>query len=178
MNNLINERFIRLSKSLNIKQFDCEDEDLNDFFINDSLTFSDKLLAVTYVIENDTETVAFFSIFNDKVSSRDVKGQTQWESWKSEIFSPSKNLRGYPAVKIGRLGVHCKRQGKGYGKLIIYYLIDSFINNNKTGCRFITVDAYRKSLNFYLKTGFKYLTEKDTGQDTRLMYLDLFPFLN
>jgi hypothetical protein len=41
------------------------------------------------------------------------------------------------------------------------------------GCRFITVDAYRSSLDFYEKNRFKYLTTKDKDEDTRAIYFDL-----
>lgn len=59
-------------------------------------------------------------------------------------------------------------------------------DNNKTGCRFLVVDAYNKQnvLSFYERNGFKYLyateaDEKDATQvdfgelQTRLMFLDL-----
>ena len=50
-----------------------------------------------------------------------------------------------------------------------------FIDNNRTGCKFITVDAYAQSLDFYVKNGFNFLTDQDIGKDTRLMYFDLSP---
>jgi hypothetical protein len=53
-----------------------------------------------------------------------------------------------------------------------------FIENYKTGCRFITVDAYSKSLGFYLKNGFIFMTSKDEDKDTRLMYFDLSSLQN
>jgi hypothetical protein len=52
-------------------------------------------------------------------------------------------------------------------------LKDLFVTNNRTGCRFITVDAYKDSLKFYEKNGFKYLTTTDINADTRLMFFDL-----
>lgn len=46
---------------------------------------------------------------------------------------------------------------------------------NKTGCRFITIDAYNKNnvLSFYQRNDFKFLTEKDKNETTRTMYYDL-----
>jgi hypothetical protein len=41
------------------------------------------------------------------------------------------------------------------------------------GCRFIIVDAYKNALPFYKKNRFKYLTENDKDDATRIMYLDL-----
>ena len=80
------ERLIRLSPNLTLKGFDCEDDDLNEFFLRDSKNFSQKLLAATYILENNDETIAFFSIFNDKISAHEIKGQSGWELWKSEVF--------------------------------------------------------------------------------------------
>jgi len=53
-------------------------------------------------------------------------------------------------------------------KPIAYFIID-----NKTGCRFITVDAYRNAIPFYEKNGFLPLQVKDEGEHTRLMFFDL-----
>ena len=82
-------------------------------------------------------------------------------------------MPSYPAVKLGRLGVSNEYKGQGVGRIIIDFLKIHFVTNNKTGCRFITVDAYDKSLQFYEKQGFSYLTDSDIGKDTRQMYYDL-----
>ncbi|MBS1519569.1 MAG: GNAT family N-acetyltransferase [Bacteroidetes bacterium] len=170
------ERLIRLTPDLQIKPFDCDDDDLNDFFLNSSKKYLNDLLAVTYIIENDEHTIAFFSILNDKVSAHELKSNSAWDVFKSENFPPGKQLRSYPAVKIGRLGVNKGYKSKGYGRSIISFMIDSFLSSNKTGCRFITVDAYQESLSFYSKCNFIFMTTKDEGKDTRLMYLDLLPY--
>ena len=54
------------------KHFDCGDEDLNDFFLNDSKSYSRQLLAVTYALESKDETVAFFSVLNDSIRKGDT----------------------------------------------------------------------------------------------------------
>jgi predicted GNAT family N-acyltransferase len=169
------ERLIRLSPEHEIKDFDCEDPDLNDFLLTASKKFSSQLLAVTYLLENDQETIAFFSILNDKISIKEVIHPNTWKIFKA-LLPSEKSLKSYPAVKIGRLAVNKNHKGKDVGTSIISFLIDSFLTNNKTGCRFIIVDAYQQSLGFYEKNGFQYLTEKDKGKDTRLMYLDLHPY--
>jgi len=76
-------------------------------------------------------------------------------------------------VTLGRLGVSNAVKGTGIGTMILDYIKELFITNNRTGCRYITVDAYGASLSFYEKNGFTYLTTKDKGSDTRLMYFDL-----
>ena len=49
----------------------------------------------------------------------------------------------------------------------------SYRDDNKAGCRFITVDAYAGALDFYYKQGFVPLSKADEGSDTRLLYFDL-----
>lgn len=48
-----------------------------------------------------------------------------------------------------------------------------FLVDNKTGCRFITVDAYAEAVPFYVKNGFVPLNEDDINERTRLLYFDL-----
>ena len=48
-----------------------------------------------------------------------------------------------------------------------------FVVDNKTGCRFLTVDAYADAVPFYLKNVFVPLNEDDKDDDTRLLYFDL-----
>jgi GNAT superfamily N-acetyltransferase len=131
------------------------------------------LLAVTYVIENDEDTIAFFSLSNDKIA-QDTDNKATWRRLKKK-FPRAKHRSDYPAVKIGRLGVSGKYSNQGIGTEILDFIKNMFITNNRTGCCFITVDAYRQSEGFYQKNGFKRLNpnEKLKGDDTILMYYSL-----
>jgi GNAT superfamily N-acetyltransferase len=166
-------KLIRLSVDYQIKPFDCGDSDLNEFLQNDSKKYLQELLAVTYLIENDKDTIAFFSLFNDKISIIDTDSKNQWRKLFRDNMPQGKRFSSYPAMKIGRLGVSNDFKGQGWGTIILDYLKELFISNNRTGCRYITVDAYRESLRFYERNEFSYLTSKDIDSDTRLMYFDL-----
>ena len=48
-----------------------------------------------------------------------------------------------------------------------------FTADNKTGCRFITVDAYAAAIPFYLRNGFVPLNDEDATDPTRVLYFDL-----
>ncbi|MBQ0023044.1 MAG: hypothetical protein KBT29_07390 [Prevotellaceae bacterium] len=50
---------------------------------------------------------------------------------------------------------------------------DEDLNDNKAGCRFITVDAYASAIPFYLNYGFSPLSKQDEDSETRLLYFDL-----
>jgi GNAT superfamily N-acetyltransferase len=168
-----NFKLIRLTPDHIIKPFDCGDSDLNEFLLLYSHIFSKELFAVTYIIENDLKTVAFFSVLNDKISSENFVSKRKFQLTLRDHFPENKRFRSYPAVKIGRLGVDSEFQKCGLGTEILDYIKMLFVNNNRTGCRFITVDAYKQSLRFYEWNDFIYLDEKDKNDDTRLMYFDL-----
>lgn len=59
------------------------------------------------------------------------------------------------------------------GSFLLDFIKTLFVINNKTGCRFITVDAYKAAVPFYEKNGFLPLTSKDNNEHTKLMYYDL-----
>ncbi len=166
---------IRVSNAHVIKPFDCGDTDLNDFLLNNSIDQYKQLLNVTYFIEDNTsnKTIAFFSLLNDKIGLSESKSKNFWNKQIGKNIPHVKRRSSYPAMKIGRLGIDKDYQSKGWGTKILDYLKILFITNNRTGCRFITVDAYSQSLNFYQKNGFDFLTDKDKDSDTRLMYFDL-----
>lgn len=84
----------------------------------------------------------------------------------------------YPAVKIGRLGVRCEIQRSGVGRSLLNLLKVFFLTDNRTGCRFVTVDAYNDTptTSFYQSNGFDFLVEDDSDSDTRAMYFDLRRF--
>jgi ribosomal protein S18 acetylase RimI-like enzyme len=81
----------------------------------------------------------------------------------------------YPAVKIGRLGVLKKYQCQDIGTSLVNMTKDMFLTNNRTGCRFLTVDATNKEpvIKFYKKNGFDFLWEEDRDKATRIMFFDL-----
>ena len=49
----------------------------------------------------------------------------------------------------------------------------SNVLENKTDCRFLTVDVYAAAVSFYDKNGFIPLNSEDVDSATRLLYFDL-----
>lgn len=175
-----NSRLIRLDLNHVIKPFKCEDDDLNDFLFNDAKNYLKELLAVTNIIETDTETIAFFSLLNDKVTYSDNLAKSKWTRTVAKLLPHNKRgYKSFPAMKIGRLAVNEKYKRYGLGTQLIDYLKMLFVDNNRTGCRFITVDAYIKSAEFYKKNGFQILpTDGQNSEHTVLMYFDLITVAN
>lgn len=144
---------VRLGPNEERPNFSCEDEDLNEFFHKDSQDGSRQLISVTYAVQQNGTTVAFFSLSNDAIR-RDAIPKNK----KRKILKPILRGKRYPtlpAVKIGRLAVADGLTGSGLGSDILSYIKASFTRGNKTGCRFIIVDAYTKpeTLRFYTKNG-------------------------
>lgn len=170
---------IRLTAEHNILPFDCGDSDINDFLINDAKAYQEKLLAVTYLVESAGNTVLYFCLSNDKITSIET-GNGFWRKVKS-LFPHGKHRKDYPAVKIGRLGVNQKFQhtGDSWGSMILSYIKHWMVTNNKTGCRFITVDAYKNAVPFYEKNGFLFMGNNERQRylsgkyNTIAMYFDL-----
>lgn len=167
--------FFRLTASHTIKNFDCEDDDidLKEFLVEDSLLYLKQLLAVTYIIEDSENTIAYFSVANDKISITEAASNTFWKKQVSQKLNFQKRgFKNFPAVKIGRLAVNKNYQRRGLGTDIINWVKESFITNNKTGCLFIIVDAINrpKTITFYKKCGFNFLNPIDAPDKTRLMY--------
>ena len=50
-----------------------------------------------------------------------------------------------------------------------------YVEENRAGCTFITVDALKEAVPFYLKNGFKFLkkSEENDGKETSLLYFNL-----
>jgi hypothetical protein len=173
---------IKVTSKTVFKQFDCGDEDLNDFLLTKAKPYTDQLLATTYIIENDERILAFFSIFNDSLRAEDAEFESK-NAFKKLIANlvphGKRHLKYFPALKIGRLAV-CRDNHKiKLGTLIVDYITDLAINSNGLcACKFITVDAYAASLGFYEKKGFSYLFPGDEGDDTRQMHYDLTPLYN
>lgn len=173
--------FIRLTDDYVIKEFDCGDSDLNEFLFQNAKPHQNQLLAVTYILESPTgEIILYVSLLNDKIGLEDFS-KTQYLERIQKLFSwgtSKRNYKSHPAFKIGRFAVDFKFQSLGYGKVMLDYLKEWFITNNRTGCRFITIDAYNnnRSIAFYENNEFVFFNANDEGLDTRQMYFDLLPW--
>lgn len=163
---------IRLTSDYNLKRFDCGDDDLNGFLLDDAKNFLEKRIAKTFIIEDEGRIVAYFCLLNDKISRQEVTNN-QWKKIK-DSFPDGKRFRSYPAVKIGRFAVSSDYRGQRIGTDIMTMIKVSLNQDeNYSAFRFITVDAYLSAIPFYRKNGFVELTEKEENHHTKLMYFDM-----
>ncbi|MEZ3589441.1 MAG: GNAT family N-acetyltransferase [Muribaculaceae bacterium] len=162
-----------------IPSFDCSDEDLNDFLLNEASLYRNALLSVTYVVESKTTgiVIAYFSLSNDKISISDFEDKTEFNRFRRHKFVNEKRLRSYPAIKIGRLAISKSVQHQSIGTYLLEFIEDYFVVDNKSGCRFVTVDAYADAIPFYIKNNYRFLNNDDEDKRTRVMYFDLASLL-
>lgn len=169
--------------------FKCGDNDIDEFFTNDCFGFTKQLLGKTYCYrlnEDPSKVVCAFTLANAGIRVSDLPNARRK---KIEAGIPhSKALKDYPAVLVARLGVSSEFRSKHIGSDVLEFIKIWFIEPlNKTGCRFVIVDAYNtpSTMAFYEQNGFTTVfgTEQqekdyrhlssDASLNTRLMFYDL-----
>ena len=105
--------------------------------------------------ENPTKIVCALTISNDSIRIYDLPRSRR--DYMRSLTRHEKILRRYPGVLLGRLGVDINFMRMGIGSEAIDFLKGWFLSSgNKTGCRFIIVDAVNDSgvISFYQKMVF------------------------
>lgn len=171
--------------------FSCDDEDLDEFFAKDCIVNQKRLLGKNYlfVLKKSPNTiVSAFSLSNDSIRLTNRITDEYKELFLDDTDLRDKTLKRFPAVLIGRLGTNKEFARRGYGTAIMDFIKVLFRTNNRTGCRFIIVDALNRTetLHYYKKNGFRYLIDDEQLEakymgigvnrlplNTRLMYFDL-----
>jgi len=178
---------IVLSEEHIITDFDCGDEDLNDFFNHDALQYKRQMLSGTYFFRHkgNGKTVCAFSFSANGIKTADLPGSRRKKV--KEYIPREKSLKSYPAMLIGRLGVATEFSGQGIGSQLMNIIRDICIIQFHDVVRFLLVDAYNKPavIQFYQKNDFVPVfsteeQEKDTYQQplsetllTRYMFFDM-----
>lgn len=169
--------------------FSCGNGDLDAFFVNDAVRYGQQLMGKTYAFVDTLSlkdivcafTVSNASIFTNYLPNARKKSIGRNLPWEKRDLI-------YPAVLIGRLGVNSAYKKRHVGSELLDYIKQWFIDpDNKTGCRYLIVDAYNQPvpLSFYEANGFRYMFSSErqeceyrnidstTKLHTRMMYFDL-----
>lgn len=148
--------------------FVCGDDDMDEFFAKDALTYTHYKMGKSYCfrLKDDPQNiVACFTISNDSIRIYDLPSSRRNAMWG--ITHREKMLTRYPGVLVGRLAVATKFSNKGIGSEVLDFIKMWFLDDaNKTGCRFAIVDAKNEPniLRFYEKNNFKTLFPREIDE--------------
>ena len=179
-------RLVPLTPDYPLVAFDCGDDDLNKFLLDDAKPAQELRIANTFIVEaDDGRIAAYFCLLNDKISKSEVIG-SRWKKIRSS-FPRDKQFSSYPSVKIGRFAVSLDFRGENLGTDTMKKLKLLLASEQpRSAYHYLTVDAYLSAVPFYEKGGtcdvdnivggyhgFLHLTKKDEDEHTRLMYFDM-----
>ena len=176
------------------KGFTCKDEDITEFFTQDYADYAYQLLGKSYCfVKPDTsEIVCAFTGANSSVKVDSLP--LNLRNKLNRKIPNAKRRPQYPAVLVGQLAVSDLFSGHHVGDELLDFIKSWFIDPlNKTGCRYVIVDAvnHPKVFEYYQRNGFKFLFSSDKEEwtflhnkglepatpvepmKTRLMYFDL-----
>lgn len=176
------------------KGFTCKNEDITEFFTQDYADYAYQLLGKSYCfVKPDTsEIVCAFTVANSSVKVDSLPSNLR--NKLNRKIPNAKRRPQYPAVLVGQLAVSDLFSGHHVGDELLDFIKSWFIDPlNKTGCRYVIVDAvnHPKVFEYYQRNGFKFLFSSDEEEwtflqnkgiepttpiepmKTRLMYFDL-----
>jgi GNAT superfamily N-acetyltransferase len=184
--------FIDLSDDQPIVDFDCGDEDLNDFFNNEAIKYQHQMLAKTCFFRHRVtgRVVGAFSYSASSIKMSDLPGSRRKKV--TEYVPREKSLRAYPAILIGRLGITFGFSGQGLGSQLMGFIKSYCFAGFSDFVRFLLLDAYNKPevLSFYQKNDFHpvFFTEAQEREaykqnisdplHTRYMFYDMIHLKN
>jgi GNAT superfamily N-acetyltransferase len=136
-----------------VSTFDCGDDDLNDFLRSDASHYQADHLSFTRLVFLGGELVGYITLLADCI----ILQTSEKRKTLKEARADHRAIVTFPAVKIGRLGIKTEHQRSGIGTHLLNYTIGLVFRLNQEmniGCRFITLDAYPKSISWYEKKQF------------------------
>lgn len=135
-----------------LNEFDCGDEELNDFLKNDALKLQNSKLSLTKLVMYEGKIIGYTSLLTDALILKNIRDQKIKLDIKNELNITKKD-KLLPAVKIGRLAIDKKYTNYGLGSEVLLNIINNIkkISKNEIGLRFVVVEGYAKAYTFYTK---------------------------
>lgn len=174
--------------------FSCGHPDLDDFFHNDCIEYSRALFGKSYCFHSKSDRkdiICAFTVSNASIFTNRLPNSRKKKIGRIIPFEKRDLL--YSAVLIGCLGINSKYQRCHVGSELMDFIKVWFTDfHNKTGCRYLVVDAYNTEIPipYYKKNGFEFMFSSE-GQElecriisddeslkTRLMYFDLIRIID
>lgn len=156
-----------------LKSFDCRDQELNDFLVENAAQYESHGVTATTVcfLYEDKVPAAYFSLSADALKLTGVE--------LTELGLPFEaSIPFFPALKITKLAVRHDLQSNGLGSEIIK-LIEGIAYAADFSVRLLTVNAVNNSraISFYERVGFVESSNHSNRKKrpkTILMYKDIY----
>ena len=161
-----------------LSSFSCGEPELDYFFqkeVRECVKY--RYLSAYCAFIESGEIIAAFTLMNDALMIKDTIAK---EDFITDVrFITNEDIvkffilqTSYPAINIGHLGTSKEYQRRGVGTAIIDLVAETFSQDTRTGCQFITVDSLNNpdTNKFYLKNNFYNQTDADASSPTRRMY--------
>jgi ribosomal protein S18 acetylase RimI-like enzyme len=177
----------KLDGSNRIAEFDCGNQDLNEFFLEDAIKYQHELLGESYffVDKHSGNVVCAYSLSNDGIKTFDLPNNRKKKV--RESIPREKHMKSFPATLIGRLGVSKAFGNQGIGSQLMDIIKSTCLFEEGNRCRFLLVDAYNlpEVLNYYQRNDFSFVFSTEDQEKsyfglgsedkikTRFMYYDL-----
>ena len=154
----------KLDDNVDLSQFKCKSQEIQDFFIEYAMVFQNNSLGVSYIVYNNTKIVGFFTISMDSLRIRKIRSEDQ---------IGYANIDYYPSIKIGQLCVDIDYDKQGIGAFILNIICGIGMDfSEKIGCRFLSVNTLSSAQTWYEKHGFTPL-KNQKGRNKLSYYLDI-----
>jgi GNAT superfamily N-acetyltransferase len=159
----------QLDESEPLPPFTCGDIDLDEFLRDDALRLHQAGVTRVYLAWYENELIGYAAVLASeiKLKTNDVK--------KLEPLAHD-DFHVIPGIKIGRLAVSAAFKSRHCGTRLVQLVADLAEECGENfGCRLLIVDAYRTSVEFYHRLGFRMRQADidDTARITVPMWLDL-----
>jgi hypothetical protein len=142
----------KLSNDHDLKDFCCgeskDDADLDLFLKEDAIVQQNEKINVTHVavLKGTKKVIGYVTTLTDKLRVSNKE--------KDEL-NITAEYSDFPSVKIGRLAVDKNYCNRKIASTMLQFITGLILESSLgIGCRFIIVDSYPKSVDFYLKKGF------------------------
>lgn len=175
--------FFQLTAEIDCNSFDCADHGINEFIQSEAIDYQSHNLGRSYGFKTqDGLVVAYFTIFNDCIRDLGDTKKAMEKFGKAMGVPHAKRLKmkSYPAIKIGRLGLHKDYHGTPISKQFMDFIKAWTVRDHKPAVKFLILDSYNnpKNLRYYAKNGFELLpippnADPDFIPETIPMYFHL-----
>jgi len=164
-------KYRQFKETQRVRDFSCGAKDLDEFLNTQEVEeYENEGLGRTVLVFRNGDLVAYFTISSEGLRIEYLR------TWKSFSRMSEMRMESIPAVKIGRLAVSKKWQGKGIGRALIDHVAGmALVMGQQFGVRLLIVEARKESEDFYLKCGFELTvpTRRQRSRKNRTMFFDL-----